>query len=58
MEGCIKAIVNSAIRRKFTVSVVKDAVASVTDQKRNESLTKLASNGVTIIDTPKVLEKM
>lgn len=55
-EACVAATALDSIRRNFTVSVVRDAVASSNDSKREKALTYLESKGVNITDTAQLLE--
>jgi maleamate amidohydrolase len=56
-EGCVAATAIDSIRRKFTVTVVGDAVASVNDSKREKSLKYLGTKGVAISDSSQVFQK-
>jgi maleamate amidohydrolase len=51
LEGCVTATAKGAMRRNFKVTVIRDAVASATDKKRDESLRKLGSCGIRILDS-------
>jgi len=55
-EGCVAATALDSIRRNFSVTVVKDAVGSSNDSKREKSLNYLNSKGIAIIDSSQVIE--
>jgi len=55
-EGCVAATALDSIRRNFSVTVVKDAVGSSNDSKREKSLNYLNSKGIAIIDSAQVIE--
>jgi nicotinamidase-related amidase len=54
-EGCITATAKGARRRNYKVTVIRDAVAGATDNKREKSLRRLASGGISILDSSAVL---
>ncbi|MBS4175124.1 cysteine hydrolase [Bacillus sp. FJAT-49736] len=55
-EGCVKATANSAIRKNFSVSVVKDAVGSASDKKKIKSLNEMDNNGIIAMDSLSLFE--
>jgi nicotinamidase-related amidase len=55
-EGCVSATALGSIRKNFTATVVRDAVASVNDTKRVKALNTLSSHGVNVIDSSKLFE--
>ena len=54
-EGCVAATARGAMRRNFKVTVIRDAVAGANDKKREQSLRKLATSGVSVIDSSELL---
>ncbi|MGM7681286.1 cysteine hydrolase family protein [Cytobacillus sp. Hm23] len=56
-EACVAATALNSIRKNFTVTVVRDAVASANDSKREKSLKYLNSKGVGIIESSQLFEK-
>ncbi|WP_052343583.1 isochorismatase family cysteine hydrolase [Bacillus massiliigorillae] len=48
-EGCIMATVKEALRKKYTVTVIEDGIASASDQKRLASIQKLRLMGVELV---------
>jgi nicotinamidase-related amidase len=54
-EGCVRATVNSAIRRGFSVTVVSDGVASTRDFLRRFGLKSMRKAGARIRETSEVL---
>ena len=57
-EGCVTATALGSKTKNFTVTVVRDAVASLNDKKREKALNALHSKGVTIIDFAQLVEKV
>jgi len=55
-EACVAATALDSIRRNFIVTVVRDAVASSNNSKREKSLKYLNSKGVNIIDSSKLID--
>lgn len=56
IEGCVTATVEGALARNFDVTVVRDAVAGATDQRKEAALTKLATQDVLILPSQQVFE--
>ncbi|MDX8365618.1 cysteine hydrolase family protein [Cytobacillus sp. IB215665] len=56
-EACVAATALDSIRKNFTVTVVRVAVASANDSKREKSLKYLNSKGVGIIESSQLFEK-
>ena len=54
-EGCVRATVNSAIRRGFSVTVVSDGVASSREFLRRFGLRSVQKAGARIRETSEVL---
>jgi maleamate amidohydrolase len=57
-EGCVAATALDSIRRNFTVTVVRDAVGSANDTKREKSLNYLNSKGIDIIDSSELFKSL
>ncbi|MGD6818932.1 cysteine hydrolase family protein [Metabacillus sp. 113a] len=55
-EGCVASTALDSIRRNFTVTVVRDAVASSNDIKREKSLKFLNNRGIAVLDSTKLIE--
>lgn len=55
-EGCVMATALGCRNKKFTVTVVSDAVASLNDKKRIKALNALRSKGVNITDSTQLFE--
>lgn len=43
--------------KDFKVTVIRDAVASATDEKREKSLRKLATKGISVVDSSVILTR-
>ncbi|MFE3577424.1 cysteine hydrolase family protein [Lysinibacillus sp. NPDC059133] len=56
IEGCVTATVKGALARNFAVTVVRDAVAGATDQRKEVALTKLATQDILILTSQQVFE--
>ncbi|MBY6035970.1 cysteine hydrolase [Fictibacillus nanhaiensis] len=55
-EACVASTALDSIRRNFTVTVVRDAVASSNDAKREKALKFLNNKGITVMDSTKFIE--
>ncbi|MCY7999075.1 cysteine hydrolase [Bacillus haynesii] len=55
-EACVTATALDSIRKNSSVTVVKDAVASSNDSKREKSLNYLNSRGIAIIDSSQLFK--
>ncbi|MBP2239541.1 nicotinamidase-related amidase [Cytobacillus eiseniae] len=55
-EACVAATALDSIRRNFNVTIVRDAVGSSNDSKREKSLRYLNSKGIDIIDASQLIE--
>jgi maleamate amidohydrolase len=55
-EGCVAATAKGALRRNFKVTVIRDAVGSATDKKREVSLRKLAKNGILVFNSSELFQ--
>ncbi|WP_219837091.1 cysteine hydrolase family protein [Paenibacillus sp. R14(2021)] len=55
-EGCVTATAKGALRKKFKVTVIRDAVASATDKKREASIRKLTTNGILVLNSSELLQ--
>ncbi|MEK3805528.1 isochorismatase family cysteine hydrolase [Bacillus sp. FSL H8-0547] len=50
-EACVAATALDSIRRQFTATVVKDAIASMSDTRKEKSLKYMHSKGVAIVES-------
>ena len=50
-EGCVAATALGGKRYRYKVTIIRDAVAGATDKKRDLSLEKLATKGVSVINS-------
>lgn len=55
-EACVASTALDSMRRNFTVTVVRDAVASSNDSKREKALKFLNHKGIDVLDSTKLLE--
>lgn len=55
-EACVAATALDSMRRNFAVTVVRDAVASSNDIKREKALTFLNNKGIAVMDSTKLIE--
>ncbi|WLV23718.1 cysteine hydrolase [Aciduricibacillus chroicocephali] len=57
-EGCVSATALGSIHHHFNTTVIKDAVASSSDKKRLQSLNKLSSKGVSVLNSEQLFEML
>ncbi len=58
VEQCVDKTLKAAINRNYSVVAVKDAITSVSDEKRDEKVKEFTALGADIITTPEVLERL
>lgn len=56
-EGCVAATAIGGLRRDFAVTVVEDAVAGASDEKRRHSLNKLQAKGVRLVHSTEICQE-
>ncbi|MGP1906763.1 cysteine hydrolase family protein [Metabacillus sp. JX24] len=55
-EACVAATALDSIHRQFTAAVVKDAIASMSDARKEKSLKYMCSKGVAIVESSQLFQ--